>query len=352
MPILRVLHLLQSPDHRLLVPGTLQPLAIDVLRQHVPDDRQSQLPSDVHSVVLVSGKEICVHLRKPLIVTTRAKPGTGYLRLLTDALADVGLNSKSDREGLIPVGVEDGPRDTHVTWYCLFCTDDMRERVVSVVRNSSWAPLVSLPDRLPLHDRVLIAVSLRSELLSLRAGDFVVFRHGQMTNGAFRVGCVTRTAKSDDGYVEVHEYGLRRRRAPSFQSRLTSRYLPLYVSSDGVLPVRPGLQPPSNAVPHERIVALSDIYTPGFKLPSFDYFLPPSVRATLSDSVLPRLALHRERLHRAYLISSRVCSLGSRLSLFVSTDLYDEDGLYAVKTHHDGGKMLEESSSMSEPSSR
>ena len=83
----------------------------------------------------------------------------------------------------------------------------------------------------------------------------------------------------------------------------------------------------------------------------------PHVRVRLNRhkaaAGLPRLALFRDRLHRSFLISSRVEALGSRLCLFVASgDTYDEDGLFAVKTRHERGKMLGKSSLTNEPLER
>ena len=343
VPVQRMLHLLQAPDPRLLVPGTLNPLACDALRAHVPTrGRECESPSDVHRIVLVSDDQVYVRPdEKPLVVTTRGMPGLGYLTVLTTALAQAGLDEPSDRDGLCPVGVINGDDDTSVTLYCLFCTDDMRERVRVAVAGGMWRPMSTIGT--PLPEQIRAAVRLRSRLQSLRSGDFVAFRHGKMTDGAFKVGKITRTVGADN-CVEVQEYGLRSLRATSLQTRLSSRYLPLYVSSDGIKPLRRGQGVDSDSVPHERIVALTDIYTPGFLLDD-DGFLPSDIRKVMTDRVLPRLALFRDRLHRSFLISSRVEALGSRLCLFVASgDTYDEDGLFAVKTRHERGKMLGKSS--------
>ena len=155
------------------------------------------------------------------------------------------------------------------------------------------------------------ALQFKVETDRVKNGDMVAFRVGTMEDGEFGVGEVTEGPSDDNNSVTIQVYGLQSTRRRTQRNMLRGRYLPRYITTNGVVSSdAPETQPRTK---DEIRLSLLDVVATPFVLE--DGYLPEEVRVVLANGVLRKLALFRDRLHRSHVARRALMAFGQHLVL-------------------------------------
>ena len=234
--------------------------------------------------------------------------GQGYLSTISQLISRIGCDEAGDLDGLNPSASEDAGDGTRALYY-LICSPGMQQRITDAGTVGVFLPMGTLDVRMPRALRQ--ALQFKVETDSVKVGDVVAYRVGTMEDGEFGIGKITEEPTNGNNTVTIHVHGLQSTRRKTQRNMLRGRYLPRYITKDGLAA---SCAPEMRDQPTDEIrVSLLDVVASPFTLE--DGYLPEGIRRGLANSVLRKLALFRDRLHRSHVARRALMAFGQHLVL-------------------------------------